>query len=311
VSEEAEAGSIPWNWRLAGRVHGLPEFRGRDRLERLLIGRSLPPAGTHSVTIGPGLRWDACFRDDGSCVDLFFLQYRPPSLVPVLEATLAPGGTMFDVGANIGVYAGWAAWLVGPTGRVHAFEPVPATRARLERFVASNGLHRVTIVAAAVGAAPGSVTLHVVPHASGLASAVGPATPEATPLDVPLTSLDAYLATQPDATRPSLVKIDVEGFEFEVLRGAKDLLGRREAPVVLFESQAAHLARAGAPWPEVVRWLAGVGYATFGLLPAGLVRLGPDTPQPRSLNTLALDPARHATVFERLSHRRFPRNQSC
>src|SRR5206468_3604081 len=114
-------------WRLAGLLHRFPEFRGRDRLGMILLGNTPPPDGIHRGTFGPGLRYEARYRDDGSFVDLFFLQYEPPALTPILESVLHEGGVFFDVGANIGVYAGWAARLVGERGEVHAFEPVPRT----------------------------------------------------------------------------------------------------------------------------------------------------------------------------------------
>ena len=115
----------------------------------------------------------------------------------MLEAALAPGECMFDVGANIGVYAGWAAKLVGPTGQVHAFEPVPTTRAHLERFAALNALTELRLVPQAVGSRPGTLRLHLVPQASGLTSVVPPPGRDTLELDVPVTtSMPTHLSPE-------------------------------------------------------------------------------------------------------------------
>jgi FkbM family methyltransferase len=316
VVEKEEA--IPLRWRLAGMLRRLPEFRGRDRLTIMVLGGTPPPDGIHRGVFGPGLRFEARFRDDGSFVDLYFLQFEPPSLVPVLEEALDEGGVFFDVGANIGIYAAWAAKLVGPSGVVHAYEPVPATRAELERFLSLNDLRNVRIVSAALGAAEGSLTLYVVPGASGLSSAVarpqesrvgGNAVPSVD-VRVSMSTLDAQ-TSGPGAPKPDLVKIDVEGYEFDVIRGARALLRGDKKPAILFESREEHLP-AGTGFREIATWLEReAGYVLFALLPEGLKALTIDGGGLLSSNTIALHPVEHARLRERLSRRRFRRNQTC
>jgi FkbM family methyltransferase len=303
---------ISWRWRLAGRLRALPEFRGRDRLTAALLGHGLPPDGTHRCVIGPGLVFDARFRDDGSWVDVFFLQYEEPALVPILKAFLRPGGTFVDVGANIGVYTGWAARLVGRDGRVHAFEPAPVTRHALCRMVDANRLDNVRVVPVAVGASAGCITLYLVQGASGLTSAVPPSIDGGTTrVEVPMTTLDAYAEKARTGT-VSLVKIDVEGYEIEVLKGATALLGSDSGPAVVFETQANHLERAGVRFGDLPAWLEDqLGYGLFALLPSGLRRVPRGTSVPPSTNALAVHPKRHAWALERLGRRRFRRNQSC
>src|SRR2546426_6084870 len=97
--------SVPWRWRLAGLLRRAPEFRGRDWFARLLPGRAQPPDGVHEGVFGPGLYFRVRYRDDDSLVELFFLQFEQPSLAPILGEALQRGGTFFDVGANIGIYA--------------------------------------------------------------------------------------------------------------------------------------------------------------------------------------------------------------
>ncbi len=82
----------------------------------------------------------------------YYLGEHEPDLQQVLPRYLKPGMTVFDIGANIGFFAIAAANLVGPTGRVVAFEPNPAVVARLKENVELNGLaDRVKIEQSAVG----------------------------------------------------------------------------------------------------------------------------------------------------------------
>jgi FkbM family methyltransferase len=250
--------------------------------------------------------------EDGVWVDIFFLQYEPPSLAPVLEAFLGPGSTFVDVGANIGVYTAWASRCVGANGRVLAAEPVPATRRHLEHVVRLNSLGNVQVIAKALGDGPGTVELWVVPNASGLTSVLTPMdASSAQRVEVPQSTLDDELAA---AGRPSptLVKIDVEGYEMAVLTGAVRTLAAGDGPAVLFETQLDLLARAGVGFADIPAWFEDrFNYRLFALLPSGLEPIARGTATPPALNTLALHPERHKAQFDRLRRLRFRRNQSC
>jgi len=258
------------------------------------------------------LRYRACYRDDGSFLDFFFLQYEEPSLAPVLRATLQKGDTFFEVGANIGIYATWGARIVGNEGRVYAFEPVPDTARHLIDLVDLNALHNVILVPHAVSAKPGKLTLRILPHASGLSSAVESFDGEATEsITVEAVAIDSFIATA-GATRPQLLMIDVEGWEFEVICGAHGLLTGSSPPAVLFESHETRFLSAGTSFVEVHRWFEReAGYRLYGLTPRGLELLTSGATKPGSANTLALRPGEHAAILERLRHHRFRRNQSC
>lgn len=252
-------------------------------------------------------------NEDGSWVDLFFLQYEVPALTPLLETFVTPGSTFVDVGANIGIYTGWASRLAGPTGRVIAFEPVPATRAYLDAAIAENRLHNVTVVPKALGKGPDTITLWVVPRASGLTSAVPPEDGAAglEKVEVPQVALDDELAAL-GAAGPALVKIDVEGYEMAVLDGAGRTLSRPDSPAVVFETHGAHLARAGVRFADVPAWFEDrFGYHLYAMLPGGLRRISRGTESPPATNTLALHPERHKAYYQRLMGIRFRRNQSC
>lgn len=141
---------------------------------------------------------------------------------------LRPGMHAVDVGANIGYYLLLLARAVGPGGSISCFEPEPANLVELERNARLNALPGVRIIAAAAGAEDSSVRLR-----GGINSAVA-ADGE---LRVPLVRLDSVLTTPVD-----FLKIDVEGYEGNVLAGAQRIV-REDRPHLFLE------AHPGSPAP--------------------------------------------------------------
>ena len=183
--------------------------------------RRLFPAGPAVIGAGPGrgLRFDV----GGGNPDFAAGTYEPPVQQALVEC-LKPGDVVLDVGANVGFIAVIAAKLVGPAGRVVAFEPVPANARLVRRNARLNGLSRLEVVETAVGDRCGTARLVLARLSGGSALAGTDLPPDACgEIEVPLTTLDAWHAREP-ATRPALVKIDVEGAELAVLRGAVGLL---------------------------------------------------------------------------------------
>ena len=152
-----------------------------------------------------------------------YLSWNPEEYA-AFKAAVRPGAIVFDVGANIGAYTVLFAQWTGAAGRVVAFEPSPQSIAGLREQVRLNGVaDRVEIVEAAVSRGPGSAAFDT-GGASGTNALVPDAEPGAHVIRVETTSLDAFCAAR--AMHPSIVKIDVEGAELDVLRGARDTLAR-------------------------------------------------------------------------------------
>ena len=145
---------------------------------------------------------------------------------------------VFDIGANDGFVATHLAQMLAARGpKIYAFEPVPATFARLAQSVERLGLSdSVHPVPAAVVDAPGPVLLCYSERNSLLAqitsNGVNPRVGDKLAQASGIT-LDAYCASS--AVLPKLVKIDAEGSEVAVLRGARELLSRPDRPAILFE----------------------------------------------------------------------------
>lgn len=157
-------------------------------------------------------------------------------LAEYLASRITPGQTVFDVGANVGIYVLQIARWSAPDGRIVAFEPNPATLGVLRAHIAMNGLEsRVTIVAKGAGARAGTADLYDSEAGSGL-SRIGAPNPG---IDVPVAPTPIALTTIDDYCRetgivPDWILVDTEGYEYEVLQGAADTL-RHHTPRVVVE----------------------------------------------------------------------------
>lgn len=175
---------------------------------------------------------------------------------------LRAGDTAIDVGAHIGFFTIHMASIVGDSGRVYAFEPFAANAELLERSIAENGFgDRIEFRRAAVGAASGAATLTYPSETlnSGGAYLLRDGTRPLTgnlEARVPLVALDDL-----DLRRPvRFIKMDVEGAEPQVIRGARRLLGD-DRPVILSELHPTQLARAsGTTADAFLEQLRAAGY---------------------------------------------------
>ncbi len=234
-------------------VRSLPEplllrvgrwYWSHHRLRRVLQPlTSLMRSGEAVIARGPaaGLRIDASDRNFAYTLGVLELPVQE-----ALVASLRPGHVCFDVGANVGFLTLLCARLVGPGGRVVAFEPLPAAAAALRANLARNGFANVEVREEAAGERSGSAWLAVGADTalSRMVARQGPGT-----IAVPVVAIDD-LVRSGAVPAPQVVKIDVEGAEVEVIRGMRDVL-RRYGPVVLCEMHdrnreyAAALAEAG------------------------------------------------------------------
>ena len=145
-----------------------------------------------------------------------------PEEYEAFRKVVRPGSTVLDVGANVGAYTLLFAQWAGPAGRVIAFEPAPASVAGLRRQLKLNGLeNRVEVVQAAVAGTVGAASFDCdgASGANALATSPGDARSVIT---VSTTTIDAFCGER--GIRPDVIKIDVEGAELDVLRGARRTL---------------------------------------------------------------------------------------
>ncbi|MCS6775773.1 MAG: FkbM family methyltransferase [Chloroherpetonaceae bacterium] len=173
---------------------------------------------------------------DRYCVDQMVMPAAPDPVVELLiRRVQARPGIILDVGANMGMLTVALARRM-PDRQILAFEPVAETARRAAATFALNQLCHVGLMIAAVGAQDGELTFYTAPGHSDYASAH----PTETPLEihwvesrVPCVTLDTLMRTGVFA-QVGAIKIDVEGHEMDVLRGAQELI-RQYQPDILFE----------------------------------------------------------------------------
>jgi len=151
-----------------------------------------------------------------------FAGYEPDALACFLAAIDEAGAeTVFDVGANVGVFALLAASVTG--AEVVGFEPTPDIARTFQAIVDANALP-CRVEAIALGATDGTATLHLSKTADSSNSLLAGFRQAVGTLEVPLERLDAYCTRT--GRWPAVLKVDTEATEPDVLRGATELLTR-------------------------------------------------------------------------------------
>jgi FkbM family methyltransferase len=168
-------------------------------------------------------------------------EYYEPELA-YLEEVLSPGKVFFDVGANIGIYTLVASRIVGEAGRVVAFEPSIQSFPGLQRNVNLNGLTNVTAFRTALSEKSGKACLYQAPDPVANSVCGDPGWRAGTE-QITLETLDR-VTEQTSIQHVDVIKIDAEGAEELVLRGAKKVLTAMR-PVVIFEVNPEACARFG------------------------------------------------------------------
>jgi FkbM family methyltransferase len=176
---------------------------------------------------------------------------------------ISPGSRVIDVGANIGIYSlPWAA--VNADVTVHCFEPNPAVRRRLARNVALNRLAaRIRLHTQALSDHAGTATLYGSDDMSSLNKGVYTGTGQAVPAEVPLARLDDIVGIEGPPV--SLMKVDVQGHELEVLRGADAVISHHRPALILEHEDDLYLSapEANQRKTDLAKLLSRQGYETL------------------------------------------------
>jgi FkbM family methyltransferase len=205
----------------------------------------------------------------------------------MLGRVLRPGDQFIDVGAHIGYFTMLASALVGPTGCVYAFEPDHDNFTRLLHHIQLNHMENIIPISCAAALQTGLRELYADGNDGGFAI-------------WDLSTLASFRAPQPGAfvarrrifaaalddlfrnPAPNTIramKIDVEGAELEVLRGAGRLLAIAQIPVIICECHRERLQGAGTSEAALRNFMASLGYDAYAdnHLSTALVKLEPGT----------------------------------
>lgn len=216
------------------------------------IGRAaarLMPKTVYPVVRGPlrGARFVlGSFAGEGGGASVFFNLSEPEQSLTFAKEVV-PGSVVFDIGANVGYYTILASRLAGPKGKVAAFEPVPRNLEFLRRHIAVNRAENVTVFPLACSDRSGETSFFCGSNpAMGSLYAVG-----GEKVTVETAALDSLI--EKIGAMPDVIKIDVEGAEAEVIRGAMDTI-KQGRPKIFLSTHSPELR------VECTSILEGLGY---------------------------------------------------
>lgn len=186
--------------------------------------------------------------------------------VDFVNRYLGKGDTFVDIGTNVGLFSLHAATSVGIEGRVISFEPSTVTVSRLKDNIQLNGLGNIEIIQAGLSSEKGELELTVAGDGyDAFNSFAVPFMGSSMSKElVQVMTLDGFMSSRKIAPADvRLMKIDVEGWELHVLRGAADFLGHSDAPVLLVEFTEANAKSAGSSCIELGNTLGALGYQLY------------------------------------------------
>jgi FkbM family methyltransferase len=219
------------------------------------------------------------------CVD----GYYDISSIRALSTVLKPGMTFVDVGTHVGQYTLVASDIVGRTGSVHSFEPQADTFELLQHHVGTNKLTNVHLNRCALSETCSEAELYLAcPDNVGQSSFRRPHNYSGKAVTVPCLTLDDYADER--GLKINVIKIDVEGAELSVLRGAGKILSGSAKPSLIVEFWEEFQREYGSSCTEMAAFLNEHGYKLFWITDAGLLPYAQGTekqPDAAAFNVLA------------------------
>lgn len=183
-----------------------------------------------------------------------------PELAATLRRLLRPGQVFADVGANEGYFSVLASRLVGSSGRVLAVEPQSRLQPVLRRNFALNHADNVTITAAVVSNDIGVAELNLAPSMNTGATSLIRSTRYGLQREsVPALPL-AEILTRAGLTTVDLLKLDIEGWEYEAILGSQDIFRQGRVRAITLELHPQHLEKRGLSITPIMEFLQAAGF---------------------------------------------------
>jgi FkbM family methyltransferase len=184
-----------------------------------------------------------------------------PYTTRLFKNALTVGGTVLDVGANIGCFALIAGRRVGPQGKVYAFEPGPENFGLLERNIRLNGLENIIAIRKAVGNGSKTIQFRLAERSDHHSIFVPPMVATKEVISVESTTIDETLQGKP----VDVIKMDIEGNELSALEGMQETIRRSEALTLFVELNPVCLRQAGVRPGDLVERLTVLGFRLFAI----------------------------------------------
>ncbi len=200
------------------------------------------------------------FRKAGS-TGVYILRERYESPLTYLDRFLKPGQVFIDGGANFGIYTAAASQIVGNDGVVLSFEPSVESFPVLERNVQLNQFDNVNLFNLALSSQEGTAPLYHIDNAPNSYSLNSDSRSDTTFEEVSTETLDGILLRE-NISKVDFIKLDVEGAEEEVLKGANSLL-LQSKPKVLFEMGSRNSSNIEGDPQGAWNYLEQLGYGFF------------------------------------------------
>ena len=244
-----------------------PGLFGRVVLAKINTVRPLPPLPVQRRINGVIFEYE--LTNYHGTAPMYYGSYAL-LVIEAMKRFLKPGDVFLDVGANIGYLSAMAAGLVGKSGQVHCFEPVPAYFYRLQRLAELNPEYSIFSNARAAGDETGTCKIYVtrepgqntmVPHFKS--------NEEITfSLEVPVVRLDSYIERH-KLSSVKMIKIDAEGYEFPILKGLRRQFEQNSfRPAIICEIAPRAYSLMNTSAKELSKYMAQYGYSARDLIDA-------------------------------------------
>lgn len=219
---------------------------------------------------------------------IFCFQYYEHQYVKICKRLIPRGGIVMDVGANIGQYALLASKLAGSEGYVYAFEPGESLLLTLRRNIVLNASNNIEVLPVAVGNDKGRYSYY--PPSStdnqGTGSLIHDPTGKSrstTPIQVNMVRLDDFCEER-KINNVDFIKIDVEGFDLEVLKGSRTILLNNPRVVVMVELADDNLKAMGIGANDIRQFMLDLKFQMYKVTGTGRLLMTSRTEELKSCN---------------------------
>jgi FkbM family methyltransferase len=245
--------SANWWYELAaaGLLRLRPAFLAAFLKKILLFQRKeiTTPDGTFFVDIASSFGYS-----------LFRTGSYEPHMLEVIKATLQPGSVFVDLGANEGYFSVIASKIVGAEGKVVAVEPQSRLQRVIGKNLSLNGCENVEVLPLAINDESKPLTLHLSPDVNtGSTSMIQTTRYPLFKQDVPSITLNE-LFQQQAIVNCDLLKVDIEGYEYEAIMGSPELFTFHRIKAIALELHPKLLARRNLSGETIAKFLSDCGY---------------------------------------------------
>lgn len=186
-----------------------------------------------------GSKMRLSLHDRGISSDLAIDGIREPVSTKILQQEIAQGSTIMDIGANIGYYTLMMSRLAGKNGVVYSLEPSPSNFHSLNKNIKLNGYRNIRTYQIGIGDRKGKETMQI-SHKSNLDSFVLQKNRKAIgSMEINISALDDFIRNK---RKPDFIKMDVEGYEYNAIKGMKAIL-KSKKPLKIFMEIHPHIMK--------------------------------------------------------------------